>query len=80
LNRRPYDGRGTVASDGIGIKVDEGISSAPAVVVGVLLMLVAVMWFSPGARHKFRKATLWLVVVAIAMIIIFELLKNTQQT
>ena len=45
--------------------MDEGINSAPGVVVGVLLILAAVMWFSPGARHKFRKATLWLVIVAV---------------
>ncbi|MEU5156833.1 hypothetical protein [Glycomyces sp. NPDC021274] len=60
--------------------MDEGISSAPGVVIGVLLILAAVMWFSPGARHKFRKATLWLVIAAVALIIIFELLKGTQQT
>jgi hypothetical protein len=66
--------------DGIGINVDEGISAAPGVVVGVLLIIAAIMWFSPGARHKFRKATLWLVIAAVAMIIIFELLKGTQTT
>ncbi|MFC3495364.1 hypothetical protein [Glycomyces rhizosphaerae] len=75
-----YKDRGTVASDGIGIKLDEGISSAPGVVVGVLLIIAAVMWFSPGARHKFRKATLWLVIVAVAMIIIFGYLNAGQQT
>jgi hypothetical protein len=67
------------ASDGIGIKLDEGLNSAPGVVVGVLLIMAAIMWFSPGARHKFRKATLWLVIVAVAMIIIFGYLNAGQQ-
>lgn len=47
-----------------------GLETAPGVVVGVLLIIAAIMWFSPGARHKFRRATLWLVIVAVAMIII----------
>lgn len=67
------------APDGIGIKLDEGLNSAPGVVVGVLLIIAAIMWFSPGARHKFRKATLWLVIVAVAMIIIFGYLNAGQQ-
>ena len=47
-------------------------------VIGVLLIIAAIMWFSPGARHKFRKATLWLVIAAVSLIIIFELLKGQQ--
>jgi ABC-type nickel/cobalt efflux system permease component RcnA len=50
--------------------MDEGLSAAPGVAVGVLLIVAAIMWFSPGARHKFRKATLWLVVAAVALIIL----------
>jgi len=46
----------------------------------VLLLIAAVMWFSPGARHKFRKATMWLVIVAVAMIIIFGYLDAGQQS
>ncbi|GAB3657948.1 hypothetical protein [Glycomyces tarimensis] len=51
--------------------MNEDLSAAPGVAVGILLIIAAVMWFSPGARHKFRKATLWLVIVAVAMIIVF---------
>lgn len=46
----------------------------------MLLLIAAVMWFSPGARHKFRKATMWLVIVAVAMIIIFGYLDAGQQS
>ncbi|GAB3238585.1 hypothetical protein GCM10027447_38160 [Glycomyces halotolerans] len=59
--------------------MDEGLNAAPGVVVGILLILAAIMWFSPGARHKFRKATLWLVVAAVATIIIFGYLGAGQQ-
>lgn len=60
--------------------MDEGLNAAPGVVVGILLIIAAVMWFSPGARHKFRRATLWLVVAAIAMIVIFGYLGVGQQS
>lgn len=51
--------------------MNEDLSAAPGVAVGVLLIIAAVMWFSPGARHKFRRAALWLVIVAVAVIVIF---------
>lgn len=60
--------------------MNEGLDAAPGVVVGILLIIAAVMWFSPGARHKFRRATLWLVVAAIAMIVIFGYLGVGQQS
>ncbi|HEU5129028.1 MAG TPA: hypothetical protein VFU12_13660 [Glycomyces sp.] len=60
--------------------MNEGLNAAPGVAVGVLLILAAIMWFSPGARHKFRKATLWLVIVAVAMIVIFGYLGAGQQS
>jgi hypothetical protein len=60
--------------------MNEGLNAAPGVAVGVLLILAAIMWFSPGARHKFRRATLWLVVAAVAMIVIFGDLGAGQQS
>ncbi|GAA1671121.1 hypothetical protein GCM10009830_16360 [Glycomyces endophyticus] len=60
--------------------MEDNLGAAPGVVVGVLLIIAAVMWFSPGARHKFRKATLWLVIIAVAMIIIFGYLNAGQET
>ncbi len=60
--------------------MNEGLDAAPGVVVGILLIIAAVMWFSPGARHKFRRATLWLVVAAVAMIVIFGYLGVGQQS
>ncbi|MCH7230250.1 hypothetical protein L0U85_05175 [Glycomyces sp. L485] len=60
--------------------MNEDLSAAPGVAVGILLIIAAVMWFSPGARHKFRKATLWLVLVAVAMIIIFGYMGAGQQS
>lgn len=51
--------------------MNEDLSAAPGVAVGILLIIAAIMWFSPGARHKFRKATLWLVVAALAVMVIF---------
>ena len=51
--------------------MNEGLNAAPGVVVGILLIFAAIMWFSPGSRHKFRKATLWLVVAAVAVMIIY---------
>ncbi|THV41721.1 hypothetical protein [Glycomyces buryatensis] len=60
--------------------MDEGLSAAPGVVVGALLLVAAVMWFSPGARHKFRKATMWLVLAAVAMIILVGYLNVGQQS
>jgi uncharacterized membrane protein len=60
--------------------MNEGLNAAPGVAVGVLLILAAIMWFSPGARHKFRRATLWLVVAAVAMIVIFGYLGAGQQS
>ena len=58
--------------------MNEDLSAAPGVAVGILLIIAAVMWFSPGARHKFRKATLWLVIAAVAVIIIFNFLPGTE--
>jgi uncharacterized membrane protein len=51
--------------------MNEGLNAAPGVAVGVLLIIAAITWFSPGARHKFRRATLWLVIAAVAVVIIF---------
>lgn len=48
----------------------EALSAAPGVVVGVLVILAAIAWFSPNGRWKAKKATLWLGIVAVAMIII----------
>ncbi|WP_100444137.1 hypothetical protein [Glycomyces xiaoerkulensis] len=59
--------------------MDEGLNAAPGVVVGILLIVAAIMWFSPGARHRFRKATLWLVVAAVAVIIIYGYIGAGQQ-
>jgi hypothetical protein len=59
------------AALGAGAAPPTGIEAAPGVVVGVLLIIAAIAWFSPYQRYKFRKATLWLVIVAVAMIIIF---------
>lgn len=60
--------------------MNEDLSAAPGVAVGVLLIVAAVMWFSPGARHKFRSATLWLVVAAVAVIIVFGYLGAGNQS
>ncbi|WP_155830018.1 hypothetical protein [Glycomyces tenuis] len=60
--------------------MNEGLNAAPGVAVGVLLIIAAIMWFSPGARHKFRRATLWLVIAAVAMIIIFGYLGSGEQS
>jgi hypothetical protein len=59
------------AVSGAGAATPTGIEAAPGLVVGVLLIIAAIAWFSPYQRYKFRKATLWLVIVAVAMIIIF---------
>lgn len=56
--------------------MDEGLNAAPGVAVGVLLLVAAIMWFSPSARHKLRKLTLWLVVAAIAAIILWGYASN----
>ena len=47
----------------------EETSTIPGVAVGVLLVIAAILWFSPGARYKFKKLTLWCVVIAIAAVI-----------
>ncbi len=60
--------------------MNEGLNAAPGVAVGVLLIIAAIMWFSPGARHKFRRATLWLVIAAVAMIVVFGYLGAGQQS
>lgn len=41
-----------------------GIAAAPGVAVG------AILWFSPHDRWKFKKVTLRVLIVAVAMIII----------
>lgn len=56
--------------------MDEGLNAAPGVAVGVLLLVAAIMWFSPSAQRKMRKMTLWLVVAAIAAIIIWGYAPN----
>jgi hypothetical protein len=61
-------GSGAAAASPAG--VGAGIEAAPGVAVGVLLIVVAIIWFSPYGRWKFKKASLWLVIIAVAMIII----------
>ncbi|WP_025274409.1 hypothetical protein [Haloglycomyces albus] len=49
----------------------DSLQAAPGVAVGILLIVAAVAWFSPVARRKFRKATLWLSVLAIAVLVLY---------
>jgi uncharacterized BrkB/YihY/UPF0761 family membrane protein len=56
-----------------------GFEAVPGVVVGVLLLIAAIAWFAPSKRFKFRRATLWLVIAAVAMIIIVEFLNDNSR-
>ncbi|MFC4337969.1 hypothetical protein [Salininema proteolyticum] len=47
------------------------LQAAPGVAVGILLIMAAVAWFSPTVRRKFRKATLWLSIAAIAALVLY---------
>lgn len=53
----------------------DDLTSAPGVAVGVLLLVAAILWFSPYDRYKAKKAVLWLGVIAVAVIIVFGLLR-----
>ncbi|MEU6246057.1 hypothetical protein [Glycomyces sp. NPDC047010] len=44
--------------------------AVPGVVVGVLLIVAALGWFSWKGRWIAKRTTLWLVVAAIAVIVI----------
>lgn len=50
---------------------DDSLRAAPGVAVGILLVIAAVLWFSPLARWKMRRLTLWLVIAAVACIVLF---------
>lgn len=55
----------------IGVGAASGdLSAAPGIVVGILLILAAILWFSPAGRWRFKHLVGWLVVGAIAAIII----------
>lgn len=47
-----------------------GLQAAPGVAVGILLMLAALGWFSWKVRWDTKKTLMWLVIAAIAAIII----------
>jgi hypothetical protein len=48
----------------------DSLSAAPGIAVGVLLILGAVVWFNDNVRYKAKRLAGWLVVGAIAAIIL----------
>ena len=54
---------------------DLNLQSVPGVVVGVLLLIAAIMWFDAYRRYKAKRAMLWLAVAAVALIIAFGYLR-----
>ena len=53
----------------------DNLAGAPGVVVGILLIFAAIVWFSPVARVKVKRITMVLVIAAIALIVIFGYLR-----